>query len=164
MYLKYYNDSLIIYSLGNFYFDSGNYYFSEDQTYSVILKIERNKSITVNPVFHYNENHEVRLAPIDKRIDIDYLNKQLAKNYEGHHDEMCLKVYESIIKKNLIYALAPIPYDGTIKGSLYKIKQILLNKQKKADKTMLQLHLLRNESYYYATKNALDIIIRRRDE
>jgi hypothetical protein len=51
----------------------------------------------------------------------------------------------------------PIPYDGKLQSSLRRIASKLLGRSKKIDKTLLQLHLLRNEAYYYAAKHALEL-------
>ncbi|WNF37357.1 CapA family protein [Bacillaceae bacterium IKA-2] len=154
---EHYNDSLIFYSLGNFYFDSKNYIKKEDRSYSIVLQLEKNKKINFEPVFHHKQDGLVQLSPPDKQIDLNSLNANLNDEYEMLHNAMSLAVYSKKIKSNFIYSILPFPYDGRLKSSLKRIIATLLGR-KKIDKDLLALHLLRNEAYYYAAKHALELI------
>jgi len=155
-----YGNSLIFYSLGNFYFDSPNYKSKEDRSYSILLNLKEGKMLTFEPVFHYKHNGWVGLAPLEKQVDLAYLCKKLTDDYEIAHDQMSLETYETIIRPNLLLSIMPIPYNGSIKNSLHIIVNMLLGRMQKTDKTLLQLHLLRNEAYYYAARHALEIYAR----
>ncbi|PAV31087.1 hypothetical protein CIL05_00045 [Virgibacillus profundi] len=159
---EYYNDSIIFYSLGNFYFDSKKFRMKEDSSYSIILELGKNKKVDFEPIFHYKKNGVVQLAPIEKQIDLKVLNNILFEDYNRSHDNMSLEIFYGKIKKNLIYSLSPIPYDGGLKSSVKRIINFLLGRNK-VNKRLLSLHLLRNESYYYATKHALELISRNKD-
>jgi len=153
---EYYHDSLIVYSIGNFYFDSEKRKHKEEHTYSVILKFAKGRPVELEPIFHHKENGVVQLSPVDKQIDINSLNENLDENiYRELHDHMSLAAYE-IIRRNLTYSLVPIPYDGTLKGTLAKIYRYFICR-KKVDKTLQLLHHLRNEAYYYAARHALEL-------
>lgn len=153
-----YKDSIIFYSLGNFYFDSKNYIDKEDRSYSVMLTLEKNKKINFDLVFHHKENSLVQLSPKEKKIDIESLNHKLEIPYEKLHNEMSLQVYNQKVKKVLTYSLLPFPYDGTIKSSLKRLLSRILKRGNKIDKDLLTLHLLRNEAYYYVARHALELI------
>ncbi|MFG6147467.1 CapA family protein [Halobacillus sp. B23F22_1] len=155
---EYYNNSVIFYSLGNFYFDSSNYRLKEDRSYSLNLNLEKNKKVRFDPLFHHKENGYVQLSPREQQVNLDLLNANLGENYEELHEEMSLEIYNKTIKKNLIFSLLSFPYDGNIKSTIKRSLSLIFNKRKKQDKTLLSLHLLRNEAYYYATKHAMEII------
>ncbi|MFC7320004.1 CapA family protein [Halobacillus campisalis] len=157
---EHYNDSLIFYSLGNFYFDSKNYHSKEDRSYSVMLKFDKNEKVSFEPVFHHKEDGHVQLSTIEKQVNLEELNSKLGDGYEKLHEEMSLQIYNKTIKKNLIYSLVPFTYDGSLKSSVKRALGFLLKRRKKPDKTLLSVHLLRNEAYYYATKHAMEIIAR----
>lgn len=156
-----YNKSIIFYSLGNFYFD---YFDNSDQnnsSYSVIIKIDQDKGISFDLIHHHIKKNKVELSSGKDSIDIDSLNHQLNNNYDSCHELMSLNEYENGIRRKLIYSLLPLPYDGSIKGSIYKILKKLLKKEKSVNKELLNLHITKNESYYFATKHALEIRARR---
>ena len=79
-------------------------------------------------------------------------------DYVALHDAMSLEIYNKSIKGNLIYSLLPFPYDGKIKSSFKKLVVTLLGRRKYFEKDLLTLHLLRNETYYYAARHALELI------
>lgn len=152
---------LIFYSLGNFYFDSANYRNKEDRSYSVLLQLSRGKPIEFKPVYHHKQDGFVQLSPPEKQIDLAALCSRLGEIYQQRHDEMSLEVYEKV-KHELAFSLMPIPYDGRIKSSLRRMASLLTGRSKPRDKELLQLHLLRNEAYYFATRHALEVITQRR--
>jgi len=154
---EHHNDSLIFYSLGNFYFDSANYRDKEDRSFSIVLEFNKNKKVNFQPVFHHKQDRSVHLSPPEKQIDLELLNSNLTVGYGELHDSMSLDVYNKMINRNLIYSLVPIPYDGNFISSLKRIVKILLGRGNKIDKNLLSLHLLRNEAYYYAAKHALEL-------
>lgn len=153
-----YNDSLIFYSLGNFYFDSKNYINKEDRSYAIIIEFKKNEEISFVPIYHHKENGQVQLSPDEKKINLDLLNSFLTDKYEKLHDSMSLEIFHKYTKTNLIYSLLSYPFDGNIKSSIKKILSSILKKRKKVDKDLLSLHLFRNEAYYYATRHALELI------
>ncbi|MBU9723087.1 MULTISPECIES: CapA family protein [Bacillaceae] len=155
-----YNDSLIFYSLGNFYFDSKNFINKEDRSYSIVLRLEKNKKMNFEPVFHHKEQGIVQLSMQEKQIDFKILNSNLDNDYEKLHDQMSLTVYRKKIKPKYTFSLLHFPFDGTIKSSLKRILATIVGKQKKKDKDTLALHLLRNESYYFAAKHALELVFK----
>jgi poly-gamma-glutamate capsule biosynthesis protein CapA/YwtB (metallophosphatase superfamily) len=156
-----YENSLIFYSLGNFYFDSPKYKDKEDKSYSILMNLEKGKKINFEPIYHHKMQGKVHLSPKEKRIDLDNLCNMLGVEYEKHHDHMSLEAYHKI-RRNLTLSLMPIPFDGKLKSSLRRIASHILGRSKKMDKTVLQLHLFKNEAYYYAAKHALEILARQK--
>lgn len=152
-----YKDSYIFYSLGNFYFDSKNYRGKEDRTYSVVLELEKDKNVDVQLIYHHKENGKVQLSPPEKQIDIDQLSNQLLDTYEKQLTKVTLKVYEQTIRKNLIYSLVPFPYNGDFLSSVKLLINTILGRRRNIDKNLLSLHLIRNETYYYIARYALEL-------
>lgn len=159
-----YNESYIFYSLGNFYFDSKNYINKRDDSYSLLINLSKGKTISFQPVFHYKENLKVRLSPEKEAIDLDSLNNMLEENYEELHDIMTLEVYNNRLKRDLIYSLSPIPYDGQFITSLRRIASRLLGRTKRKNKNIEALHLLRNETYHNVFQHALEILSKEHKE
>lgn len=151
-----YNDSFIFYSLGNFYFDSKNFKHKEDNTYAVLLDIKKDQ-INFELVYHHKENGKVHLSPKEKQINIDKLNQMLKNDYDDLVDKMSLEVFNKTIKNNLIYSLGDTPYNGGVISTFKQMISIMLGRRSKIDKDLLSLHLLRNETYYYAAKHALEL-------
>ncbi len=154
-----YKNSLIFYSLGNFYFDSPKYKDKEDGSFSIMLCLEKGRIPTFEPIFHCKHNGRVGLASFDKQINLANLCDMLTDEveYEKAHDQMSIEAYESIVLPNLIFSIMPIPYRGSFKSTLHYLCRKMLRRTEAVDKTLLQLHLLRNEAYYYATRHALEV-------
>lgn len=158
-----YNNSLIFYSLGNFFFDSKAYANKEDRSYSLLLNFEKGKKADFNTVFHHKEKGKVTLSSKDKQIDIELLNKKLKVEYAQYQDAMSLEVYRKYIRKSLLYSLLPIPYYGNLYDSFKRLVNSLIGRNK-IDKDLLSLHLIRNESYLYAARHAMTLISKEKYE
>lgn len=148
-----YGKSLIFYSLGNFYFDSDTYKDKEDCSFALFLELERDRPPRFKPLYYYKAGGVVRLAPPEKQVDLQGLCSLLNDNYEKLHDAMSLETYKKI-KRNLYLT-------SLLTSSLRRIYSVLLGRNKKIDKAVLQLHLIKNESYYYAAKHALEVLARK---
>ncbi|PYZ92584.1 hypothetical protein CR194_13010 [Salipaludibacillus keqinensis] len=154
-----YKSSLIFYSLGNFYFDSKKYTDKKDHSYSVILKLDRDKGIDFEIVCHHKENDTVVLSEKNEKINVEKLNYKLEEEYESLHNRMSLEIYHRLIKRQITFSLSPIPYDGKFLTSIKRLLNFLRGKS--TNKDILLLHMLRNEAYYYATRHALDLIYKK---
>lgn len=148
-------ESLIFYSLGNFYFDYGVAANYENHSYSVMLELIKGQSPSFEAVHHFTKNNKVCLA--DTEVDLKKLCGALGLGYEKAHAEMNLCAYENIIRRNLVTSASRLPFDGTVKGTLKEIAATILGRRKNVNKTLTQLHFMRNETYYYAAKHALEI-------
>jgi hypothetical protein len=151
------NDSLIFYSLGNFYFDGGNYSNSNNASFAVTLNLIKGLAPSFEPVFHETSDGQVSLVPLTRAVNLEALCEQLNDGYQKSHDEMSLKVYD-MIKKQLSNSFMPIPTDGTLKGTVKEICATILGRRKNLDKSLTQLHFIRNEAYRYAMLHALELI------
>lgn len=153
-----YKDSYIFYSLGNFYFDSKNYINKRDDSYSLLIKLSKNGTFSFKPIYHHKENLKVCLTPNKESIDLLSLNNKLNENYQELHDQMTLEVYNSRLKRNLLYSLSPIPYDGKLITTAKRIANRVLGRMKKKNKNIEALHLIRNETYHNVFQHALELL------
>lgn len=150
-------ESLIFYSLGNFFFDRARGSGKEDRSYAVRLELERGRPPTFQPVFHVTLDGRVGLAADDRKIDLDALCDKLGEGYDQAHDRMSLEAYQ-LYRQRLSAALAP---ESPIRKVKRALRRLLGSAPKKPDregqKTLMQLHLLRNEAYCLAARHALEI-------
>ncbi|MFG6121497.1 CapA family protein [Thalassobacillus sp. B23F22_16] len=157
-----FKNSLIFYSLGNFYFDSENFKMKQDNSFSVILDLQKGKEINFELVYHHKENGQLQLSPKDKQVDLYHLNQMLNVNYEQLCEEMSVNIFNNKIRKNLVYSLVPFTYNGELFSSAKLLIKKILGKQNN-NKELLALHLLKNETYFYAAKHALEIRAKGKD-
>src|SRR5690554_144937 len=150
------NDSLIFYSLGNFYFDGGRWAGKESISYAVLLDLNKGRAPEFSPVYHYTNQQKVTLAPEGKRVNLERLCELLDAGYEIRHDEMTMATF-CRVKSALLTGLAPLPMGTSIKGTIKELLATLLGRRRNIRKDLLALHFLRNEAYYYVARNALEL-------
>lgn len=99
---EYYNDKLIVYSLGNFFFPrrTGRY-DDENHSYSVVLEFEKGRKVQVTPIFHKLEEGAV-CTDNSGRIDLKALNLLLSNNYKYNEEETIRKAFDGVVG-NLFY-------------------------------------------------------------
>lgn len=149
------NGSLIFYSLGNFYFDYDYARNYENHSYAVMLELKKGLPPSFEPIHHITQNKKVKIS--EKKINLEFLCKKLGDSYQKEHDKMSLIAYEKIIRRNLLTSASMIPFDGTVKGTIKELAATILGRRKNINKPLTQMHFMRNEAYYYATKHALSI-------
>ena len=95
-----YNDKLIIYSLGNFWFPLRKRWPNEAHSYSVFLNFRDNGVVSVEPIFHFNDGNEVETE--SDHIGLEELNKKLdTKKYNQYVEDVIDKAYFNLCQ-NLI--------------------------------------------------------------
>ncbi|RKQ34298.1 CapA family protein [Oceanobacillus halophilus] len=155
---EYYRDSLIFYSLGNFYFDSANFKEKEDRSYSVILDLNKDRPIKFEPVFHQKQDGKVQLSSPEKQINLEHLNASLDQEYEDLLEQMSLDIFHNRIKGKLSDSLLPFPLERSWKSTIKNFIRKRLGRNRVDKKEIQLLHYLRNESYYYAARHALEVL------
>ncbi|MAG65053.1 MAG: hypothetical protein CMK74_04160 [Pseudomonadales bacterium] len=150
-----YNKSLIFYSLGNFYFDYGYAKNYKNHSYALMLHLEKGRTISFEPVHHVTNSHKVFVC--EDEVDINGLCRSLVENYNEKLDEISLAAYRHI-NRQLISSGSQLPFDGTLFGSLKELVATILGRRKASYKRLVQLHYVRNETYHYAAKHALDVL------
>jgi len=155
-----YGNSLIFYSLGNFYFDILKYKNQKDHSFSVILDLTAGCSPDFDFVFHYKKENKVFLANENEQTNIKSLCDCLSHEYIKHCENISITSYNKFIKRELANSLLPQFIDATPLRTLRTIIATLLGRRNHQDKMLLLLHLLRNESYFYAAVHALEVLAR----
>jgi len=150
---EYYNEKLIVYSLGNFYFPFRNEWPNECHSYSIHIEIAKNKAIKVKPLFHYNNGQEVELEE-EGIVNIETLNKKIGENYETECKFMIINAYEYLCKNLLIDATCGQNESDSLKQIIERVvcytifrKKYVRNNLYKRNKLLLRL--FENETYRY---------------
>lgn len=151
-----YNGSLIFYSLGNFYFDGGKWAKRENKSFAVSLEFKAGERLSFKPIYHYTKDGKVRLAEIDKVIDLKSLSAQLNFGYVEAHDKMVLSAYP-LVRRQLIKSFYSFPLDVSFAGTVKEILATIIGRRSKRKKALQSLHFLRNEAYYYVLRHAHEL-------
>lgn len=153
--------SLIFYSLGNFYFDRGRWAESKNTSFALKLFFKKDEVPTCELVFHVTDvaNQQVRLAKDHEQVDIEKLNVLLHDEYEQEHTKMSLDAYKNNVNPNLLRGFIPFPLGTNFKSSIKELLATLLGRRRHVNKSVLSLHLMRNEAYYFVTRNAMEILV-----
>lgn len=150
-----YGNSIIFYSLGNFYFDTSE---KENKSFAAKLTLTKGHEPDFEILQHYTKEGNVQIAPKDKRINIDELNSMLTQEkYWEEHEKMTLEAFKKIKRSLAISVFLPVPISGKFKDFVRMLFSSVLNRNKVKYKDKYQLHLLKNETYYYVIKNALEL-------
>lgn len=148
-----YRDSLIAYSLGNFYFDTLRYAASADHTVSLLITISAGGKIAWEPIYSYKENGRVKLGKPHGVADITHLNEMLEQSYNAHLEAM-VKKQLAVLTPVLQRSLSPWGGLTNIRATTRYWASRILKGRPATNRNILLHHLLRNESYLFAMRNA----------
>jgi hypothetical protein len=155
-------ESLIFYSLGNFFFDALHYKEKRDDSYSVMVDFNENGSVDFRLIYHFKKEGMVALMDQGKvDFSMDHLNSLLHESYNTEWEKMSLDKYRRI-KSLMRYCIAPGFARGNILESTRRLVSRILRRSPMIDKDMMLFHLINNESYHNVEKHALSIITRDR--
>ncbi len=110
-----YNQSVVFYSLGNFYFDTKKYQNKENPSFAVLLELNKDKQVSFQLIHHYTKQGKVQLAPEAKRTNVGCLNSLLGEGYLSQHEKMTLTAYNKIKKALAVSVFLPVPLSGRAK-------------------------------------------------
>jgi poly-gamma-glutamate synthesis protein (capsule biosynthesis protein) len=156
---EHYNNSIIFYSLGNFYMNSPGFERSEDTSYSVLINIE-NKKWQEYEIIPHSKKDDKLLVQSTMEFDnqIRRLNQKLCEDYSS---------YVNTIVKNLYYdrylpfyaesMLAMNANEGIYKNFKALVKQILFPNHRKKHRELLLLDIIRNETHRWVVQRALEL-------
>lgn len=155
-----YQNSLIFYSLGNFYFDIAPSINKSDDSYSVILEFRKEGKISFELVYHKKIAGQTSLVRQDEvDFSLDLLNKMLGQEYEKNNNEICLKLfreyYYGYYQDAVKISLKNTNFINIIK---YLIKRFVFKRQNIDNKNLLLLHNIRIESHRFVVQRALSLI------
>jgi len=158
-----YNDSLIFYSLGNFYFDTSSFRDKSDDSFSVVLEFKKNnkdKEIVFDIVYHKKINGQTRL--VDKsevNFDLEYLNTLLGDGYNKLNDEICIKLFHDYYYGYYESALCGISKNASLTGKIkWVIKKILFKDRSANNRNLLLLHNIKIDSHRFVVQRALQLL------
>jgi poly-gamma-glutamate synthesis protein (capsule biosynthesis protein) len=158
-YEKHHN-SLIFYSLGNFYFDTASFQDKSDDSYSVLFKFKQNKELDFEIIYHKKINGLTSLvSEQDVNFDLSNLNIILFDSYLEKNDNICIELFNRYYYSYYENALGSISNDTTLRHKLKYFLKILLKKNLKSDiKNLLLLHNIRIDSHRFLVQRALSKI------
>lgn len=146
-----YGYSVIVYSLGNFFFPLRERWPEEAHSYSVVLDFEKQKEIGLIPIFHSNIGNIVEKEE-GSIININNLNEMLGDNYEKEMKEMIRHAYSNLCKRLLLEATCGQNETDGWKSIVHKNinytirrKKLVLSTEKHRE--ALLLRLFENETY-----------------
>ncbi|MBO6030441.1 MAG: CapA family protein [Prevotella sp.] len=159
---EFYKNSVIAYSLGNFYYPHPfGEYPNESCAFSLLIKIEKDEPIRIETIHHKMEHGVVEV--IEKNlssIDETRLCLKLGDGYEELAEEMCVNAYDKLCRKLLVDALCGevdnLSFSGQLKNVLRRTvfrKQFVYLTREYRDSLLLRL--IENESYRYTIIRAL---------
>jgi len=157
---EFYKGKPVFYSLGNFFFPKPKDKEREIFGFSLMLNVKQPGDYEIDMIYtKCFDNKLTRILPNETPISFEKLNRllmpenhpELAKETYLHaYNAICLKYFSSVFQSvnrhdNFFKALKKLWRQVLRWGKLNKSHELLL------------LHLLRNETYQYVTKNALQI-------
>ncbi|HQD92842.1 MAG TPA: CapA family protein [Bacilli bacterium] len=159
-----YNNSLIFYSLGNFYFDTASFENKSDDSYSVILDFTKDAPVSFEIVYHKKINGQTCL--VDKNnvsFNLEYLNSLLANDYNKLNDDISVNLLYKYYYNYYAIALNALPINANLILKLkWLIKIVFSSKQDIDRKNLLLLHNIRVDSHRFLVQRALSIISERK--
>lgn len=146
-----YNDSLIVYSLGNFFFPPRTKWQEESYSYSVILDFHEEGGVSMRPIIHYNDGSIVDVVS-DSPINVDELNNKLLNNYDDYCKTVISDAYNKLCHKLIVDATCGQNETDGYKAVVKKALTYTLLRNKSVMSTLkernaLLLHLFQNETY-----------------
>lgn len=158
-----YGNSLIAYSLGNFYFprksDADRFSDKENNAFSLILQFSTN-GISYSPIYHGIENQIVEKCQPIESTDVEYLSSLLE---EPKYKELLTKQNKEAFNKTILnlYRIIFNGYDDNISLlSKFKffIRHIFVKESEAQRKSKLKIlkHINYNETYRFLTEETLN--------
>jgi poly-gamma-glutamate synthesis protein (capsule biosynthesis protein) len=155
-----YGESMIFYSLGNFYFDVDGFEKKSDDSYSVILDIEKDGLKDFDIIFHKKRNGQLCIVKEDEVVyDMDHLNSLLGAEYERLNDTTSLCLFEKYYRGY---------YEEAMNGMLQKVTFIqgITNIARKTffptksivERNLLLLHNIKIDSHRFVVQRALYLL------
>jgi poly-gamma-glutamate synthesis protein (capsule biosynthesis protein) len=146
-----YNNSLIFYSLGNFYFDTPSFRNSPDDSYSVIIEFNQSRKIQYNIIYHKKINGKVLLVDEEKvSFNIEELNNLLMVDYERRNNEICLELFHKYYYGYYKTAIRFSP--------ITLIKKLLFIKRDSFYNHLFLLHNIKIDSHRFVVQRALSLL------
>ncbi|MCX7821524.1 MAG: CapA family protein [Brevinematales bacterium] len=160
-----YKESFIFYSLGNFYFDYGDFSRKKDDSYSLLLSFTEDKKITFDIIYHKKKDGKVCI--VDKNnvsFDMKNLSSLLKNDYEKSNDLICKELFNKYYYKYYFLALKASPHPKSV---WYVLKNVLLRiffRRSCVNGFLLLLHNIRIDSHRFVVQRALSLLVGEENE
>lgn len=154
-----YNDSIIFYSLGNFYFDASEFENSTDDSFSVILNLNKEKKLDFECIYHKKINGQTRLV---EKAQVNFNLDELCRYFENQslykelNNSLSIKLFEDYYEDYYRVALGRNPKRYNFFKKM--IKNIFFKKKLNG---ILLLHNIRIESHRFLVQRALRYLYER---
>lgn len=158
-----YKDSIIFYSLGNFYFDSGGFANSSDDSYSVVLELEKKGIKGFQIIYHKKVNGKTSLASQeDVSFSLSELNSLLEEGYNKLNNEIAIKLFSDYYKGYYQIAMGiPNSKNELLKIIKYLILKLLYRNRDIDKRNLMLLHNIRIDSHRFVVQRALSLLSER---
>lgn len=152
-------NSLIFYSLGNFYFDTASFVDKSDDSYSLILEFEKNKGVDFEVIYHKKIAGQTCLVNQgDVSFDLNYLCDILDNEYLKRNDERSIELFKKYYYSYYESALGVMPKGCFLNKLKWIIKKFLFPKRGIKDRNLMLLHNLRIDSHRFLAQRALSLM------
>lgn len=160
-----YADSIIFYSLGNFYFDTASFAGKSDDSYSVELIFDKNREIDFNILHHKKINNQTSFVEMgDVNYDLEYLCDLLGSGYKNRNDELCIKLFNQYYFDYYKIALGLVPENAHWISKIKRIiRKVLFLKRNIDNRNLMLLHNIRIDSHRFVVQRALSLLSEERN-
>ena len=158
-----YNESLIFYSLGNFYFDTVSFQDKSDDSYSVVLEFEKSGLKNFEIIYHKKiDGQTVQVQKDEVNFSFEVLNAFLEQDYEKRNDAMCIELFHKYYYSYYENALGVLPKNATTTHALkFIIKKLFFKNRNIDSRNLMLLHNLRIDSHRFVVQRSLSLISER---
>lgn len=153
-------DSLIFYSLGNFYFDTASFIDKSDDSYSIILEFEKDHDVAFQIIYHKKINGQTcRVHKQDVSFDLNRLNSLLHDGYEKLNDDISVKLFTEYYYDYYTHAFGvPSKNMRLFEKIKWLIKKMFFSKRDIESRNLLLLHNIRIDSHRFLVQRALSLL------
>jgi len=162
--IEHYRESIIFYSLGNFYYVPREGRKMEDSSFSLLLELNKRRGLTYELIHHTKKGDLVHLSTQENRIDIELLNLLIGTDYEIEHERMVLEALDSIKRRLSNTVFLDTAIFGRVKSLFRLIILRMLRRYDIRKECSDLLYILKNESYFYVLKNGIEITRNKNNE
>jgi poly-gamma-glutamate synthesis protein (capsule biosynthesis protein) len=161
-----YGNSLIFYSLGNFYFDAGLCSDKTVDSYSVSLNIDENRKILYEIIYHKQTKTQTILSSKEAvNFSLDKLNSLLERNYQASINKISIDLFYERYLPYYKSALNCLSVNASLKQKVkYIIKYFLCTETINANNMLLLLHNIRIDSHRFIVQRALSLMFEKVSE
>ncbi len=155
-----YQNKPIFYSLGNFYFDAVGYENKSDDSYSIVIDLNKSGIQNIDMIYHKKMNWQTRKVQVSEvNFSLEGLNKLLFIDYEMNNDRISIKLFNDYYFNYYESALGKIPNSYGLKSKLlYFIREKYFPSSNKHHKNLLLLHNIRIDSHRFLVQRALSLM------